>query len=243
MESATLRFGPTLAEAARLWWHNRSSFAVIAAVLVAPLALVEALGHELDVAPDLGWAVALGLSALIVAAVVEAFGAGLADHLLYFDRLGRSRQPWWRYARTLPLLNLVALALIIGVAVTVGVILLVLPGFAAYAWLALAPPAASFERAGVLGALRRSAALVRGRFWRVAALTTATFVPAVLADTIGSTLRSWHSPEWLSILVEAVCEAIVIGMTAAVVVVVYHTLRTHPRESGAVPVVPDNGGQ
>ncbi|QSB13250.1 hypothetical protein JQS43_16640 [Natronosporangium hydrolyticum] len=228
MAAPNLRFVPTLVEAGRLWRRHLRSFAVIAVVLVPPLAVVEVLSHELDLAPNLGLVVTFGLAGLVVTVVAEAFCAGLADHVLYYDRIGHRRQSLWRHARALPLLTLVVLALLIGLAVTIGALLLLLPGLVIYAWLAVAPPAASFERTGVAGSLRRSVALVRGRFWRVAALVLVPSIPVLLIDALGDALRAWHSPHWLLVLVEAVCEAIVIGFTAAVVVVVYHTLRGHP---------------
>lgn len=229
MEPAGLRFLPTLAEAWRSWRRSWRSFAVIAVVLIPLLALAEVLSHELDVATNVGLALTYGLTSLVVAAVSEAFGAGLADHVIYQDRVGRRRLPWWHHARSLPLLTLVALAFLIGIVMAVGLVLLVLPGLAAYAWLAVAPPVASFERLGVWGSLRRSVALVRGRFWPVAALTVVPFAPVLLVDALGSLLRTWHAPFWLLIVAESAGEAVVIGFTAAVVVTVYHTLRTYPR--------------
>lgn len=223
-----LRFAVALAEAGRLWWHNLPSFGLIAMVMAIPLALVELVSHRLHTATHVGLALVFVLAGLTVAAFSEAFCAGLAEHVLHRDRIGRGRLPLWRLARLLPLLRLFALAIIVGTAVAVGAILLLVPGLVAYAWLAVAAPVASFEQIGAIAALRRSVALVRGRFWPVAALTTVTFVPVTAADTLGSVMRTRHSPVWLAIAVEAVSEAAVISLTASVVVVVYHALRDRP---------------
>src|SRR6185436_4585020 len=99
----------------------------------------------------------------------------------------------------LPLGTLSVLAFIVGVAVTLGIALFVLPGLAAFAWLACASPAASFEGHGVRSALRSSVALVRGRFWRVAAITGVTFVPSALGDVVAAWLHASHPPLWLMV--------------------------------------------
>ncbi|MEU3275313.1 YciC family protein [Saccharomonospora sp. NPDC006951] len=66
--------------------------------------------------------------------------------------------------RMLPLLGL---TLLVTVIVGIGIVLLVIPGIWAYVVLSLATPALILERAAVGQAMRRSALLVQGAWWRV----------------------------------------------------------------------------
>ena len=221
-----LRFGSTIAEAWRLWRNNARQLGVIALVTAVPIvAIVEIILYQLDISPSVLARGALVLVGLAVAAVGEALVAGLAEHLLRHDHIGLERRPLRHHLQALPLTTLTALALIIGVAVAVGLGLLVVPGLAAFAWLCVAAPAASFERHGVRRALRTSISLVRGHFWPVALLATATFVPSTLVQLLAELLHAWHVSTWLLIVIEALAEAAAISLTAAVVVVIYHRLR------------------
>lgn len=222
-----LRFGPTIAQAWRLWRHNLAQLGLVAVVAALPMvAIVEALLHRLNLQPSPGTYAALVVAGVTVAAAGEALCAGLAEHLLRHHHIGLEPRPLRHHLRSLPVATLTALALIVGAAVAVGLTLLVVPGLAAFAWLAVAAPAAGFERLGVRAALRASVALVRGRFWRVAAVTTATFVPTGVVEILGEVLHARHVATWLLIVTEAFAEAAAISLTAAVVVVVYHALRT-----------------
>ena len=221
-----LRFGPTIAEAWRLWRNNLGQLGLIALVTALPvIAIVETILYQLDIRPSPLARGALVLVGIAVAALGEALVAGLAEHLLRHDHIGHEPRPLLHHLRSLPVATLTALALIIGAAVIIGLSLLIVPGLVAFAWLCIASPAASFERQGVRAALRTSVTLVRGQFWPVATLTTATFVPTAIVQVIGEALHARHVATWLLIVIEAAEEAAAISLTAAVVVVIYHQLR------------------
>ena len=77
--------------------------------------------------------------------------------------------------------TLIAVDLIFGVLVAVGVVAFVVPGILAFVYLGLAAPVAEIERRGVRGAFARSYRLVRGHFWVVLAV----LVPIEIAsDTV-----------------------------------------------------------
>jgi hypothetical protein len=230
------RFGPTIAEAWRLWLHNVPQLGLVALAVVTPLvAVVGALTEDVHAGDP--WTVAgFALAGIAVTAVGEALCVGLAEHILRRDHQGQPRMRLNELVRALPLGTLSVLAVIVGVAVSIGLALLVLPGLAAFAWLSLATPAASFKGVGVAAALRTSIDLVRGRFWPVAAVTIATFVPAAGGDAVAAALHAGHTPGWITIPVEGVTEAVVVSLTSAVVVVVYHILsstRIPPDTSGS----------
>ena len=221
-----LRFATTIALAWRLWRNNVRQLGLIALVAAVPMvAAVELILYRLGVSPNLLARGALALVGVATVAVGEALVAGLAEHLLRHDHIGLAPRPLLHHLRALPVATLTLLALIVGAAVLVGLSLVVVPGLAAFAWLCVAAPAASFERHGVRAALRTSITLVRGRFWSVATLTTVTFVPSILVQLLAEVLHAWQVSTWLLIVIEAFAEAAAISLTAAVVVVIYHELR------------------
>ena len=221
-----LRFWPTIARAWRLWRNNVRQLGLIALVTAVPIVtIVELIIYQIDVRPSPVARGALVLIGLATAALGEALVAGLAEHLLRHDHIGVAPRSLLHHLRALPVATLTVLAVIVGATVMVGLSLLVVPGLAAFAWLCIASPAASFERHGVRAAIRTSVALVRGQFWSVAALTSATFVPSAIVQIIGELLHGWHVKTWLLIVIEACAEAAAISLTAAVVVVIYHELR------------------
>lgn len=221
-----LPLGPTVAESWRLWRDNVGQLGLIALVAALPIvAVMEVIIRQIGIRPSPVARGALVLVGVAVAALGEALVAGLAEHLLRHGHIGLGPRPLLHHLRSLPVVTLTVLALIIGVAVVIGLSLLVVPGLVVFAWLSLATPAASFERHGVGAALRRSVTLVRGRFWRVAALTGATFVPTAMVQVLGEALHARHVETWLVIVIEALAEAAAISITAAVLVVVYHHLR------------------
>ena len=82
--------------------------------------------------------------------------------------LGRPLSPSQAFERVKPRIpSLAGLALLIGLIVAIGFILLVIPGIFALVALSLSAPAFILERIGVTDSMRRSWALVKGDFWRV----------------------------------------------------------------------------
>jgi hypothetical protein len=63
--------------------------------------------------------------------------------------------------------TLIAVDLLFGVLVAIGVAAFVVPGILLFVYLGLAAPVVEIEHRGVRGALARSFRLVRGRFWYV----------------------------------------------------------------------------
>jgi hypothetical protein len=66
--------------------------------------------------------------------------------------------------------TLIAVDLVFGVLVAVGVLAFVVPGILVFVYLGLAAPVVEIEHRGVRAALARSYRLVRGRFWVVLAV-------------------------------------------------------------------------
>jgi hypothetical protein len=85
--------------------------------------------------------------------------------------------------------------------VLAGLVLLFVPGVVFYVWFALAGVVVKIEHRGVVDSLRRSRELVRGSFWRVAAVV----IPAELLSSavvdggqgLGHHLAEGFAGEWL----------------------------------------------
>jgi hypothetical protein len=145
----------------------------LAAVVFVPLGLIHALPVNADLA-DLSFkggfeVVVLAAAVLILAAtglIGEVFYTGAVSIALTHPH--RGEPPSLReVARMVNYRRLIAVDLIYGALVAVGLVALVVPGILAFVYLGMAAPVVEIERRRVGEALRRSIALVRGHFWLV----------------------------------------------------------------------------
>ena len=131
--------------------------------------------------PGQGDALAAVLAARVVDLVASALAFAACLRIVAGDLVGRDPGEGAAIAFALRRLgSCVGVLLVIGVGVGVGLVLLIAPGV----WLgtiwALALPVLVVERTGVLGALSRSRALVRGRFWAVLGLILLAFLITIV---------------------------------------------------------------
>jgi hypothetical protein len=149
----------------------------LAVVVFVPLGLIHAIPVQLDVTSlDLQGSLkvaALAGAVLALAAtglIGEVFYTGAVAIALTHPRNG-GRPPTVReVARMVNYRRLIAVDIIYGVLVAVGLVAFVLPGVLLYVYLGLAAPAAEIEHRGVRDAFVRSFRLVRGHFWLVLAV-------------------------------------------------------------------------
>jgi hypothetical protein len=155
-----------------VWWKHVLAFTALSAVVYSPFAVVFGAfyatllsGRPPDEAalPIYGLAL-LGVWGLTILLVVIQAGAvtyGTVRHLSgERARLGAMLAAGIR--RGLPV---VGVGLVLWVATFVGLVLLVVPGIMLMVAGSVAIPAAVVEKPGVLGAIRRSFRLTRGRRW------------------------------------------------------------------------------
>jgi hypothetical protein len=136
-----------------------------------PLGLIEVLDERLQESlrefresVDVGWSVAaltVALGHAGASLVGEVLYAGVVAAAVFGVRQGQ-RHSLAQIARALPYWRLILADLLWVLAVTVGLLLLIVPGLIAIAWFALVGPAIKVERLRVIEGFRRSAALVRG---------------------------------------------------------------------------------
>ena len=136
---------------------------------VVQLAAGELSGHERSAVSALGVAVAAtsGLSA----GGLVLFG-GLVEHTVAEHQHGAVHRSLGVAIRRLPLVSLLIADLVTSVLTAAGVAIFVLPGLAVFTFLSLSGAVIVSEGEPAFTALRRSAALVRPRFWLTARCVT-----------------------------------------------------------------------
>ncbi len=159
---------------------ERAGFLLLVGILVfVPLGLLDALADRVeaihvsrlsDLADVVTAALALGFVLQAATSLLgEVFYSGAVALTLAHSRHGH--KPTLReIAGSLAYGRLIAVDLIFGVAVAIGLVLLVVPGVVAFTWFSLAGPLVEIEDDGVRGSLARSRRLVKGRFWAVLAV-------------------------------------------------------------------------
>jgi hypothetical protein len=107
--------------------------------------------------------------AAIVGLVVGVFYQGMVVNLVADVQDGRRDHSLGELFKSVGpvVLPLIGLAIIAGIAIAIGFVLIIIPGLILLTWWAVAPPAMVIERAGVFGSLGRSRELVRGNGWNV----------------------------------------------------------------------------
>jgi len=136
-------------------------------------------------------------------------------------------------ARNLPYRNLILADLLLFAFMVAGLVALVVPYFIVITWFALIGPLVKIERLGVGAAFRRSRALVRPHFRRVAAVVIPlAFLQAVLegaGDSFGhSLLGEGYLGDWLA---EVVANLLASPLYALTVLALYFELTA--REAAA----------
>lgn len=176
--------------------------------------------------------IAAGLTSLLVSTAGGAIVAGLASAAAGDLAQGREGRGAIRQRMVGRWPTLLAVALVFGVLCSAGLILFIVPGVLAYLILLLAAPIAVMERAGVGGALRRSAELTRGHRGRFLGVTLlagliAGVIGAVLTTVVSSIFFS-NDPSTLFLITQGVgvvVAAFTGAWTGAVVALLYIDVR------------------
>jgi hypothetical protein len=145
------------------------SLLALAVVVFVPLGLVHALTVHAEIG-SFGFGAGLRLLALIGATLALA-ATGLVGEVFYTGAVAISlthprdgRPPSLRQiAGMVDYGPLIAIDLIYGALVAIGLVAFFIPGVLAFVWLGLAAPVVEIEHRGIRAALRRSIRLVRGR--------------------------------------------------------------------------------
>jgi hypothetical protein len=165
---------------------RRARFLVAAGVVVfVPIGLIEAL--QLDQVQTSDFAVTHVLAVAVVGFLFVAIT--LLGEVLYSGVVaaaakedhGAPRRPVGELVRHLPYGRLLLTDVLYVLSVGVGLVILVVPAFAALAFFSLAAVVIECESASIPAAFRRSYQLVRGSFWRTLGLVVGL---AILTDLV-----------------------------------------------------------
>jgi len=230
---------------ATLRLHPGLLFAAALAVFV-PLGLLDAVDEVLasldpDELDDLATSALVAEIVLhnAIALVGDVFFAGVVAAVVSEEH-GAVHRSLRRLARSLPWRRLIAIDLLFTLSISIGLLLLVVPGVVLATWFALAAPAAKLEDRRVIDSFRRSRALVRGRFWMVfwavIPLTIAGYALAIGAAAGGYwALGENFVGDWVGAVIG---DVVISGPYALAVVVLFYALRDRrpaPAEPAAEP--------
>lgn len=158
----------------RTYWRWAPSLLLLAVVVFVPLGLIHALTLEGNIGSfDFG----SGLKLLAILGAVLALAAtGLVGEVFYTGAVsillthphGRRPLSMREIAAMINYGPLIAIDLIYGFAVGLGLIFFFVPGILVFVWLGLTAPVVEIEHRGIRAAFRRSLELVRHKFWIVA---------------------------------------------------------------------------
>ncbi len=112
---------------------------------------------------------ALVLLSVIISFVATYLFTGMVVQLVADVQDGRrDSSPGQLLQAAVPVLGqLMLLAIVAGIGIAIGFVLIIVPGLILMTWWAVAAPVVVLERPGVFAALRRSRELVRGNAWQV----------------------------------------------------------------------------
>jgi uncharacterized membrane protein len=175
------RLGAVVSQSLSVLAGNIVPFGALYLAVNAPSSLIALMtagdpGADTDAVPRLLWIVESFVG--LVAAAVITFGT---VHELRGQRLGFGRF----FGRGLAQGGAaIGAALLSGIGVLLGCILLIVPGLVLYTMWWVAVPAAVIERPGASASLRRSAALTKGYRWQIFGLAVAFIAAMLLAGVV-----------------------------------------------------------
>ena len=237
--------GEILSTAFELYQKNAAQLIQIVALVVVPLTLVQAylvteaigdaessltvneLTGEVTVnsGGGLGRAILLGIVAGLIGAIISQLLTGALTRGAAGALTGRPVDVGasYRYAFS-RLGGLIGLAILIAIVVSVGFVLLIIPGVIFLVFLSMAVPAFVIERRGVIDSMSRSWNLVSGSFWHVlGAIIVAYILIYIVSSILGAIGGDSFFGTWI---MSAIAQIITAPFFALVSVVLYVDLRS-----------------
>jgi hypothetical protein len=233
--------GEILTTAFDIYRNNAANLLLIVAVVVVPLSFISALlgrafaatettveigGRSVTQLESRSFFVVL-LAALVVVAIGVIIWAVLEAAMLRgaaqatigdpVDIEASYRRGFSRFGSVL------LVAVLVGLIVVAGFILLIIPGIILWVFLSVAIPALVIENRRGTEALKRSWNLVSGHFWHALAVL---LVAAIISGIVGSILGAIGGDNWfVRWIFQAIAQIITAPFSALVAVVLYLDLR------------------
>jgi hypothetical protein len=191
---------------------------LIVAVVVVPLTFVSAVIVQTGttiVGLLVGAAIGIIIWAVLQAAILRGAAQATIGDPVDIDASYR-----WGLAR---FGSVLLVALLVGIVVAVGFLLLIIPGFILLVFLSVSEPALIVENRRGTEAMSRSWNLVRGHFWHALVVI---LVAAIITGVIGGILSAIGGDNWfVAWIFTAIAQIITAPFTALVTVLLYLDLR------------------
>lgn len=235
-------FGEILSGALRIYLDNATKLLVIVAIVVVPLSFISALATETVASPTETTVEVFGqpvttaeprsfiilLAAALIAAaigvmiwaVLEAAILRGAAQATIGDPVDVQASYRWGFRR---FGSVLLVAVLIGLVVVGGLILLIIPGLVFLVFLSVSIPALVIEDRRGREALKRSWNLVSGHFWHAVGVI---LVAAIIASLVSSLISAIGGDNWVvRWIFAAIAQIITAPFTALVGVLLYLDLR------------------
>jgi hypothetical protein len=234
--------GEILSEAFRIYRENAAKLLLIVAVIVVPLSFISALGIHLLGEPTKHRVEILGqpatieysrsfgvtVTALLIAAAIGVITWAIlqaamlrgAAQATIGDPVDVEASYRWGLRR---FGSVLLLAILVGIVVGVGFILLIIPGIIFLVFLSVSEPALIVENRRGTEAMSRSWNLVRGHFWHALVVI---LVAAILTGVVSGIISAIGGSNWfVRWIFTAIAQIITAPFTALVTVLLYLDLR------------------
>lgn len=194
-------------------------FYLITAVIVGLLGLLGAVGALL------GWIVELIATFLLQATLIKAVQDvrdGRAD--LSLSETVSAATPY--------ILPVAAASILAGIAITIGLILLIVPGLILITIWAVIVPVIVIERSGALASFGRSQQLVRGNGWQVFGTLVLAFLIMIVANIVLGIIFAFLPVLWRNGISAIISGTLIAPFIALVVTLIYYRLTAAPQAGG-----------
>jgi Uncharacterised protein family (UPF0259) len=216
----------------RTAWRYPWRILAISVAVAALSTLVEfGVGHLVE---EGNWAEELFASASLTGSSMlgSVFLSGVMVRLVGVAEHGRRDPRISTVLRALPWGSLILADLLMTLAFVVGIVLLIIPGLIVLVLFIVAGPVIEIEHRRAVAGLRRSAQLVRQRFWKVALIAG---LPLVAANWLESVLPEPHGAEDIvtALIIRSVGEGVLEALIGLLLVEVCYRLIAAERGAAA----------
>ena len=225
--------GEVLGEAFGLYRRHVAHFLAIALAVYVVVALLNLL-----------LVVLLGWFGLILSAIVSLVGLYLVQGAVTVAvqdvRDGRADLSLGETLRRVQpqLATLVLTGIVAGIAIAIGLLLLVVPGLILLTWWAVFVPAIVLEGLGLSDSLGRSRQLVAGNFWPVLGLIIVVILILLGASIVLGLILAPLDDALASFIANLVSNTIFTPFIALALTLAYYTLKAEQGDTEVAPAVP-----
>lgn len=138
---------------------------------------------------------------------------------------------FWRY---------IGLSILTSLAITIGFILLIIPGVIVSVWLAFASMVLVLERSEIVEAMKRSKEYVRGKWWGVfGRLIAATFIALLTLAILFGVIRFLPIPLWVENMIMSLVSMLIAPVMVGYMYLMYQDLKGSGTGTSTNPYTPE----